>query len=137
MAAPSPAPESGALSQAERQWRAAVGLAWPLALAATPLLLSFDQVPLCAFRELSGLPCPLCGGTHACAALLQGDLLAAWEANPGVLFVLALAAAHSGALAIEALSGRRFGTRRRWSQAWAGAGGLLVVTWGLRLLGYL
>jgi len=73
------------LSPAERGWRfVPLGL-WPPALGAAPLLLA-SGVPLCGFRHITGQPCPLCGGTHACAALAQGDLLAAWQA--GGLFLL-------------------------------------------------
>ena len=123
------------LSQPERQWRAATCLGWPLVLGGAPVVMSMGKLPLCAFHQLSGLPCPLCGGTHACAALLQGDFLAAWQANPGVLPLLAVAAVHTGMLAGEAWSGRRLGTQRIWSWAWAGGSAILLAAWGLRLLG--
>lgn len=134
MAAARRSPETGSLSRPERQWRAAVCLGWPLALAAVPLLAVLGNVPLCAFRELSGRPCPLCGGTRACAALLQGDPAAAWQANPGILPLLAVAAVHTGALGWEAWSGRRVAAPRRWSRAWTGAGVILAAAWCLRLV---
>ena len=69
-----------------------------LSLAATPLLLAADsRLPLnlslnlnlgCGFLALTGWPCPLCGGTHACAALVQGDWAAAWAAKPGAVGLL-------------------------------------------------
>jgi hypothetical protein len=31
-------------------------------------------IPLCGFRWITGLPCPLCGLTHALFALAQGHL---------------------------------------------------------------
>ena len=123
------------LSKPERQWRAAVTLGWPLALGAAPILVSLGDVPLCAFRQLSGRPCPLCGGTHACAALVEGDFLAAWQANPGILPLLAIAAAHTVQLAYEALSGRRLGSWRVGTGMWFGGGTILVILWCLRLLG--
>jgi hypothetical protein len=55
--------------------------------------------PGCGFRWLTGLPCPGCGGTHALAALGDGEPLAALACNPLVallalgMVVLALAAA--------------------------------------------
>lgn len=125
------------LSHPERQWRAAICLGWPLAMGATPVLMSLGDLPLCAFRQLSGHPCPLCGGMHVCAALLQGDFFAAWQANPGMLPLMAVAAVHTGMLAREALSGRRLSTQRLWSWAWAGGGTILLLGWGLRLLGYI
>ena len=37
---------------------------------------------LCVLRSLSGIPCPLCGGTTAGVRLGQGDLLGALRASP-------------------------------------------------------
>lgn len=37
---------------------------------------------LCLLRTLTGAECPSCGATRAAAALLAGDLSAAWTANP-------------------------------------------------------
>src|SRR3989344_9059169 len=67
-----------------RRLRLAFGLGWPLAMAATPWWLGQGGLGLgCGFRALTGMPCPLCGGTHACAALVQGDWAAARGAHPG------------------------------------------------------
>jgi len=59
----------------------------PLWLAVTPLLRP------CVFRSLTGIPCPTCGTTRAATAFLDGNLLAAFTANPlaavvGLLFVV-------------------------------------------------
>ena len=109
-------------------------LGWPLALGAAPLLLA-TGVPLCAFHYLTGQPCPLCGGTHACAALAQGDLLAAWQANPGLMPLIVIAAAHAAQLAWEAWRGRRVTRWRIGPAAWQAGGLFLMGAWGLRLLG--
>jgi hypothetical protein len=43
----------------------------------------------CPFRALTGLPCPGCGMTGACAAALRGDWRAVWQLNPfGPVFLL-------------------------------------------------
>ena len=80
-------------SREERQlaylWLAAAAGALvlqPLWLALAPLLRP------CIFRSLTGIPCPTCGTTRAATAFLQGDLLAAFAANPlaavtGLVFV--------------------------------------------------
>jgi len=41
-----------------------------------------NPMPLCAFKNLTGLPCPLCGGTRAAHALLNGDFGRAVYLNP-------------------------------------------------------
>ena len=120
----------------ERQWRAATTLVWPLALGAAPLLVSLNPVPLCAFRQLTGQPCPLCGGTHACAALVEGNFWAAWQSNPGLMPLLALALVHTMQLAYEAWRGRRVTARWRVSPRWwVGASAFLLCAWAMRLLG--
>ena len=128
-------PDNQLLDGPQRQWRAALTLCWPLALGAAPLLLAVEQVPLCAFRELSGLPCPLCGGTHAYAALAQGDLLAAWQANPGLMPLLAIASVHTVQLAYEAWRGRPAERWRMGTGAWSAGAAILLGGWILRLLG--
>ena len=39
-------------------------------------------LPRCAFRSLTGIPCPTCGTTHAAVALLHGQVGIALAANP-------------------------------------------------------
>jgi hypothetical protein len=122
------------LSPPDRQWRAALTLGWPLVLGGAPWLLSLGNIPLCAFRELTGQPCPLCGGTRTCAALVQGNFAAAWELNPGLVVLLAIAAVHGIQLAIEAWSGKRLIPSTVWTRLWAVGGSFLLVTWVARLL---
>ncbi len=123
------------LSGPERQWRSAISLGWPLALLGAPLVLSLGDLPLCGFRHVTGLPCPLCGGTRACAALADGNFLAAWQLNPGLMVVLALAAAHSLQLGFEAWIGRRVLRWRIGADAWRAGLVVLLAGWVFRLLG--
>jgi Protein of unknown function (DUF2752) len=51
------------------------------------------QLPLCALKVLTGLPCPTCGLTRAVLAVTRGDLAAALFFNP-----LALVAGVASAL---------------------------------------
>ena len=39
-------------------------------------------VPVCQFRNLTGVPCPLCGGTRAMRSIADLDPLAAVQLNP-------------------------------------------------------
>jgi hypothetical protein len=129
------ADNAGLLSQPERQWRSALTLGWPLALLGAPLVLSLGDLPLCGFRHLTGVPCPLCGGTRVCAALADGNFWAAWQLNPGLVVLLALAAAHSLQLGVEAWSGRRVQRWRIGADAWRPGLVVLLLGWVLRLLG--
>ena len=45
-------------------------------------------LPACAFRQLSGMPCPTCGSTHALLHLAQGEVMPALFFNP--LFTLTM-----------------------------------------------
>jgi hypothetical protein len=53
-----------------------------LAYAAVQPPEGWVRLPLCAFRALSGLPCPGCGLTRSLTAILRGDLTSAWHWNP-------------------------------------------------------
>lgn len=75
-------------------------LVWLMVLAATGIMaiawLTFPlQTPACAFRELTGFPCPTCGGTRCIRSLLAGHFGAAFTWNP-LVFLLAAAAAAYG-----------------------------------------
>jgi hypothetical protein len=60
----------------------------------------------CAFKGVTGLPCPLCGGTRATQALLRGDFVRAHYLNMAALPVLVAMVAGAIALSIEAMRGR-------------------------------
>jgi hypothetical protein len=122
------------LSPPERQWRSALTLSWPLALLGAPLVLSLGDLPLCGFQHVTGLPCPLCGGTRACAALADGNFIAAWQLNPGLMVLMAVAAGHSVQLGVEAWTGRRVQRWRIGAGAWRVGIVVLLVGWVLRLL---
>ncbi|CAN5401768.1 hypothetical protein BH11PSE11_BH11PSE11_14720 [soil metagenome] len=130
-----PKAESSVLSNPERRWRAVLTLGWPLAMGVVPILMSMGEVPLCVFRRLSGLPCPLCGATHACAALIDGDLLTAWQANPGVIVLVAIALTQTVQLAYEAWSARRLLRWRIGPEIWSGGLVVLALVWLMRLAG--
>jgi hypothetical protein len=42
----------------------------------------------CPLRDMTGVPCPTCGGTHAAVALANGHMVEAFAANPLVAFGL-------------------------------------------------
>ena len=65
-----------------------------VAIALAGLHVSSRPTTLCTLRALTGVPCPLCGGTTALVGLGRGDVSAAFRASPlvmigGLLMVLA------------------------------------------------
>lgn len=94
----------------------------------------------CPLRLVTGWDCPLCGGTRMAAALLHGDLGAAFVYNPLALVGLIVAVVLGVAWLVELFGGPRLqlpgrlarGVTRipRWS--WWGAG--LFVAVGYMLL---
>jgi hypothetical protein len=87
--------------------RASAVLGLPLAAyGLSGAMLSHTDWSLCAFRHFTGLPCPLCGGTHAVFHLLRLDVTSAFEANAAVTVIatgFALAGLRYG---LEGLTGR-------------------------------
>ena len=72
---------------ARRPFRPGVGLGYVGGFFAGGLALSGVYATTgvgltCPFRAVTGWDCPLCGGTRMGAALLHGDVLAAFLANP-------------------------------------------------------
>jgi len=132
MAVPS-VPEGTALVLADRPWRLAIGLMLPAGVLLAPRFLALGDIPMCAFKHLTGVPCPLCGGIRACAALAQGDVASALLINPGLMPVLALATLHSGFMIAQAVSGRRLLAPGALTRAWQWAGASLLFFWLLRL----
>lgn len=59
----------------------------------------------CPVRGLTGWLCPFCGGTHMGAALLHGDLAAAWNANSALLVAFFLLGARTIGWVVELLRG--------------------------------
>lgn len=134
---PAPAVRWRALAPAERACRLGLGLLWPLAMATTPGWLQGGGGLGCPFRALTGLPCPLCGGTHACAAVVQGDWAGAWVASPGALLLLLLASLWAAQWIWEGAKGLQRVQPWPWAQPWALRGAALAVLglWALRLWG--
>jgi hypothetical protein len=89
--------------------------------------------PHCWIRELTGVPCPTCGGTRSLLALLRCDLPTALRFNP--LFTLGCVALTIwvAAVAIDSLFGGRFMDRvskagKRWPLGRI-AIGLVALNW--------
>lgn len=118
----------------ERTLLATAAVAAPLAaLGASGLALSMGDLLPCGFRWLTGLPCPLCGGTHAVSLLLHADPVSAVQANAGVTALAVLALSACGLLLLEALTARRWlAPEQRQTlarRALTGCAAILALNW--------
>jgi hypothetical protein len=87
----------------------------------------------CGFRAVSGLPCAMCGGTRAVAALAAGDWKQALEWNALAVPVLAAMAFVSAVCLVELMRGRAlmdWSRIRKWPARFLVPGlGLLLAWW--------
>jgi hypothetical protein len=79
-----------------------------VAVGAAVLVLRLDRLPFvfCAFKQLTRLPCPTCGGTRALGRLAAFDLRGAFVMNP-------LAVVFAGVVALWAVGDLLLLPRRR------------------------
>ena len=73
----------------------------------------------CPLRAMTGWQCPLCGGTRMGAALLHGDVAAAYAFNPLALVAIGVLAVLAAVWAIEVSGGPAVRLPRRvagWAQ---------------------
>lgn len=117
----------------ERQLAALWAAAAASAVALRPLwVVVAPHLRPCAFRGLTGIPCPTCGTTRTALALLGLDLAGALRINPlaaagGLLFVVGGAVA-LGWLALGGRSLPELGWR--WSRRWTVATvALIAANW--------
>jgi hypothetical protein len=94
--------------------------------------------PFCAFRRLTGFPCPTCGFTRAFVYLTHGEWAPVLRDCPAAVpfflaAVLAVAALAAGlALGIRIRPGPRW-TSRAGLAVWGTVVALLLAHWGWRL----
>ena len=101
-----------------------VGTGLALSLAAAAMVRfppeRYAFYPECPFHAWTGLLCPGCGGTRAIAALLRGDLMAAWQLNSLVVALLPFALAYGAVVAMRTWRGER----ARWPE-------IPAMVWGM------
>lgn len=99
-----------AVSTVARPFRATraagyVGAFFAGGLALSALYATTGLGLVCPFRALTGWDCPLCGGTRMGAALLHGDVLAAFGFNPLALVGLMVLGVLGALWTVEAAGG--------------------------------
>ena len=70
----------------------------------------------CPLLALTGIQCPFCGTTRAAAALIRGDLAAAWSFNAWTMSIGVGLAVCVLAWTLEVLGGPRIRPPRTWGQ---------------------
>lgn len=104
-------------------------LAISAAFAASEAVCALTGTYFCAFRRVTGLPCPGCGMTRAWASLLRGDLYSAWKFHPLFWSVPALAAGIAALIWSKNVKLRRAAERFLLT-----TGGLYIAVWIVRLI---
>lgn len=91
----------------QRAWRVALaaGIATFLVVFAMMPRPALGILPPCTFKNLTGLPCALCGGTRSAQAFLHGDVSSALYLNPLSLAVVVGLSAFALLMLWEALRG--------------------------------
>ena len=91
----------------------------------------------CGIWTLTGLPCPLCGGTRSVKALLAGEWSRSFEWNPLVPPLVIFVVVWAAVLTLELLLNRCFlpdAWWPRWSRrVLAFSLALLMIWWGARI----
>ena len=111
----------------------------PAAIAYPAVHAATGFAPVCPLREVTGVPCPFCGGTTAATALADGRLADALAANP---FVPALAVVLAGVLLVVAaralglVAPPRSWPRDRQRTGALVAGALVAASWSFQLVRY-
>ena len=118
-------------------------LGWML-LAAAVLLLGITKglhmqmkifsLP-CVFRELTGYYCPGCGGTRACAALLQGKIVKSFLCHPVVLYTAVIYGWYMITHTIEYLTRGKLAAGMRYRALYLYlAAAIILIQWVVRNL---
>ena len=118
-------------------------LGWML-LAAAVLLLGITKglhmqmkifsLP-CVFRELTGYCCPGCGGTRACAALLQGKIVKCFLCHPVVLYTAVIYGWYMITHTIEYLTRGKLAAGMRYRDLYLYlAAAIILIQWVVRNL---
>lgn len=111
---------------------------WVLALlgaaAISRLMMQWNvALPACNFRRLTGLPCPLCGGTRAMRSLADLDFGTALDFNPLVVIAAFLIVGWFALWTIDQFVEKpirpRLKTRFQHWPIWWIFGGLVLVNW--------
>jgi hypothetical protein len=93
-------------------------------------------LPPCGFLEWTGIPCPGCGLTTAFAHLARGEVVAAFQANPGALPLFTLTLFAVPFAAAGAATGLRFEpvvVNRTTSRVAVVVVATLILGWVLRV----
>jgi hypothetical protein len=87
---------------------------------------------VCLFKNLTGLPCPFCGGTRAVLDLFQGHLAAALALNPGAVLLMLFAL--PGYIVYDKLLRPRGWEKKLSRVFWALALFALAANWGYLII---
>ncbi|MBN2582477.1 MAG: DUF2752 domain-containing protein [Planctomycetes bacterium] len=112
-------------------WAVAIIVLWLILVGGTEIAQHYAHVDvsLCAFKRLTGLPCPSCGSTRAAESLLAGHPVRAWLYNPLISTVVAMAGAVLGVRLVAARAVRLDMSQREIHAATLLLIALVLINW--------
>ena len=114
---------------------AIIAAAGGMLLAARRFHLIPENVSVCLFRNLTGIPCPMCGGLTAAQLLLGGKVEHAWTSNPFAVMLILGALAYAVAVL---LNRDIIASSQRLARSWVGItaigvyGSIWLAWWALK-----
>ncbi len=113
-------------------WRWLFGLA-AAALISQVILQWNIALPVCGFRQLTGVPCPLCGGTRTMQSMASFDFPASGQYNPLVFLTGLLIVGWAVLWTLDGIFGLKLLKRSNRSLQKLPlaviAGGLILLNW--------
>jgi len=66
------------------------GYAWLIITFQFNVSSRLNEIDVCIFKNLTGIPCPSCGSTHSVLCLLQGEIYTAFLWNPFGFIIISI-----------------------------------------------
>ncbi|MGN0394476.1 MAG: DUF2752 domain-containing protein [Coprococcus sp.] len=94
---------------------------------------AFSDITTCKFKELSGLPCPSCGGTRAVIYLVHGKIIKSLYYHAAVMYILVLCILFFLTQSIQQLSKGRIKGLRWHNWYWIVGLAIYIIQYILKL----
>ncbi len=95
---------------------------------------AFAGMMTCKFKEISGLPCPSCGGTRALSCLLHGQILESLYYHADVIYIVVLGVAFFVSQSLVQLSKGKIKGLKWHNWYWIAGLSIYIIQYVLKLV---